>query len=180
MDPLTHIILTRRLIGNRPWGLLATIGPDVPFYLTYPAWVIAQSKAVHALDINEWPEPPGWMLTLHRAFHSLPVAIAGAMAIWVLGGRWPRQELTAWMLHIAVDIPTHSREPWGPHFLWPLSNVTVDGIAWTEIVFKVLRWLVKRRSSIVLTGRDSSAGVRCWAHMPVAMTKDLKDESKGR
>ena len=133
MDLLTHTLLTRKLISRRPCVLLAGIGPDVPWYLTYPIWVIAQRKTRYALTNGEWPDPPRWIETLHHACHSLPVILTGTVIIRMLNGRWPRQMFAAWILHIAVDVPTHSRRFWGPRFLWPLSDVSVDGVPWAEI-----------------------------------------------
>ncbi len=49
------------------------------------------------------------------------------------------QQLAAWLLHIAVDIPTHARHPWGPRFLWPLSNVAVESVSWTDLLFRLRR-----------------------------------------
>jgi len=139
MDPLTHIFLTRRLVGPVPHITIAGIGPDLPFYLTYPAMVISQGGLTHALSTNDWPAPPRWLETLHHAFHSLPVALAGAGLIRMLTGRWPGRELSAWTLHILVDIPTHSRQRWGPQFLWPLSDYAVDGISWIDILQRYVR-----------------------------------------
>lgn len=36
MDPLTHILVTRTLVGREPATQLAGIAADAPFYLTYP------------------------------------------------------------------------------------------------------------------------------------------------
>jgi hypothetical protein len=101
MDLLTHTLLARKLIGKRLGVALAGIGPDIPWYATYPAWVIAQGKARHALASGEWPGPPRWIETLHTLSHSLPGALAGAAIARMVGGRWPRQDLEAWTLHIA-------------------------------------------------------------------------------
>jgi hypothetical protein len=144
MDILTHVLLTRTWVGKQPRVLMAGVASDAPFYLTYPAWVVSRGKAVHAFTTNQWPAAPRWSLTWHRAFHSLPVAIAGAAVMRVLTGRWPRQELAAWVLHIAIDIPTHARDPWAPRFLWPLSSAAVDGVPWAQIGSCAVRWLVER------------------------------------
>jgi hypothetical protein len=138
MDVLTHTWLTRKLIGKQPRVTVAGIGSDVSFYLTYPIWVIAQGKAVQALTTSEWPAPPHWIETLHHAFHSLPIALAGAAVVRAVSGRWPRQELAAWVLHIMVDIPSHSQRFWGPRFLWPLFDIAVDGVPWAEITSRGL------------------------------------------
>jgi len=67
--------------------------------------------------------------------------------IRALSGRWPRQELMVWGLHIIVDIPTHSRQPWGPRFLWPLSHMAVDGIPWAEAALRALDRAIMRRGT---------------------------------
>jgi hypothetical protein len=43
-----------------------------------------------------------------------------------------------------VDIPTHSRQFWGPRFLWPLSDVAVDGVPWAEITSYLLASALRR------------------------------------
>ena len=92
-----------------------------------------------AITTNDWPAPPRWLVTLHHAFHSLPVALAGAGLIRLVTGRWPGRALSAWSLHILVDIPTHARQSWAPQFLWPLSDYAVDGLSWVEILLRYVR-----------------------------------------
>lgn len=40
---------------------------------------------------------------------------------------WP---LLGWLSHILIDIPTHSFSYYATRFLWPISEVRVDGLAW--------------------------------------------------
>ena len=143
MDPLTHLLITRKVIGPDSKVVLAGLAADAPFYLTYPIWLIQQGQIVIAFRKNEWPEAPKWMHTAHNIFHSLPVLLAVTVAIRLVRGRWSREAL-AWGLHIAVDIPTHSRQQWAPQFLWPLSDITVDGVSWTEAILSIVKWLLKR------------------------------------
>lgn len=42
--------------------------------------------------------------------------------IWEMGG---------WLLHILMDIPTHTSSFYPTPFLWPLSSATVSGFAWS-------------------------------------------------
>lgn len=39
-------------------------------------------------------------------------------------------EMLGWLLHILIDIPTHSFSYYATRFLWPLSGYRIDGIAW--------------------------------------------------
>jgi hypothetical protein len=138
MDSLTHLLVTRKLLGTDRDVLIAGIAPDLPFYLTYPPWLIIRGQFIGALKTNEWPEAPIWMYTAHHVAHSFPVVLAFTLASKRRTGHWPRW-CAAWALHILIDIPTHSRKHWGPRFLWPLSDVTVDGISWPELLLGFLR-----------------------------------------
>ena len=134
MDPLTHLLTTRLLIGREPATLLAGIAPDLAFYSTYPLWVLRNGRIRTVLDGRTWPAPPPWMVQLHRAGHSLPVAIGAAMLFRLRRGYWPQRLLGAYLLHLLIDIPTHTRDPWGPRPLWPFSNIAYDGVGWAEML----------------------------------------------
>jgi hypothetical protein len=140
MDPLTHLLVTRKLIDTRRSVVLAGVLPDAPFYLTYPAWVLTHGGFRRAIRQSAWPEPPSWMPLLHHMFHSLPVALLVALGYRLVRGQWPRDVLAAWTLHIAIDLPTHSRRQWAPQFLWPISDITVDGRSWVDVAI----WLVRK------------------------------------
>ncbi len=140
MDPITHLLTTRKLIGSQRTVVLAGLLPDAPFYLTYPTWVLMHGGFRRAIRDKTWPEPPDWMPLLHNVFHSLPVALLVALGYRLVRGHWPRDVLVAWILHIAIDLPTHSRRQWAPQFLWPLSTVSVDGRSWVDLVL----WVVRR------------------------------------
>lgn len=109
MDLMTHILITRKFVNKEPRHILAGMAPDAPFYLTYPAWVASQGKLQDALVTNDWPDPPRWMEEAHHAFHSLPVLAGVALLVRLVTGKWPRNFILAWGLHILIDIPTHSR-----------------------------------------------------------------------
>lgn len=139
MDPLTHIFFTRKFISSKPNVILAGIGSDTPFYLTYPAWVIASGQLHSAIHHNNWPEPPRWLEIAHHALHSIPMLVLLAIGVRLVTNRWPKDTFRAWLLHILIDIPTHSRAQWGPRFLWPFSNFAVDGVSWVDLAFRWVR-----------------------------------------
>lgn len=147
MDPITHIVITRTLVGRSARVVAAGMLADAPFYLTYPVWLIAKGELRRVVAANEWPSPPGWMATLHYAFHSFPMLVCGAVVAWAIYGQWPREEFEAWGLHILIDIPTHSRRRWGPQFLWPLSAFAVDGVSWAEGAASLVAHFIRARRS---------------------------------
>ncbi len=111
---------------------------------------------------------------LYPAGHSLIVflAVFGIAAILL---RRPVFSMLGWLLHILIDIPTHSFRYYATRFLWPLSGYRFDGIAWwtpwlwiatyvalAAVYFLMWRkgWLSWRRSpapmAAVETGRETS------------------------
>ena len=78
-------------------------------------------------------------------------------------------EQLGWLLHILLDIPTHSLSYYATRFLWPVSPFSVDGIAWwrpwfwscTYLALAIVYFLIWRKgwlSAPGFSGRGS--GVR--------------------
>jgi hypothetical protein len=106
MDPLTHFFITRKIVGTDAKIVFAGLFSDLPFYLTYPAWVIRRGVFNKAVKNNDWPEAPKWMLVLHHGFHSLPMVLLASIVSWFLLRTWPRWTI-AWGLHILIYQHTH-------------------------------------------------------------------------
>ena len=146
MDPLSHLIVARALLGTDRAVLVMAVLPDLPFYSTYPLWVARYGLLPTVLEHGIWPEPPRWIVLLHRLSHAIPVAL---LIAWALSHviRHPVQRILAsWLLHILVDIPSHARDPWGPRPLWPFSDCAVDGYGWAEHVSFHLSKIIRRAS----------------------------------
>ena len=65
---------------------------------------------------------------LSVASHSL-VVWAIVFCVLLAFRRWWREWL-AWLLHILVDFPTHSRESYPTPALWSLSDWPFNGVTW--------------------------------------------------
>lgn len=128
-------------------------------------------------------------LPLYPFAHSLLVFLL-VFALTAILARRIVFEMLGWLLHIAIDIPTHSLRYYATRFLWPLSEFRIDGIAWwtpwfwiatyaaLAAVYLILwrkGWLARARSpwassaerNRFLNGTDSrrGAGVRNWSVM---------------
>jgi len=68
-------------------------------------------------------------LPLYPAGHSLIVFLL-AFGLLSLLARRVVLEMLGWLLHILIDIPTHSLSYYATRFLWPVSDFRIDGIAW--------------------------------------------------
>jgi hypothetical protein len=68
-------------------------------------------------------------LPLYPAGHSLIVFLL-VFGIASILARRLLFEMLGWLLHILIDIPTHSFSYYATRFLWPISDYRIDGIAW--------------------------------------------------
>lgn len=68
-------------------------------------------------------------LPLYPAGHSLIVFLL-VFGIATILARRIVFEMLGWLLHILIDIPTHSFRYYATRFLWPVSEYRIDGIAW--------------------------------------------------
>lgn len=68
-------------------------------------------------------------LPLYPAGHSLIVFLLAFGLVSLLARRIVL-EMLGWLLHILIDIPTHSLSYYATRFLWPVSDFRIDGIAW--------------------------------------------------
>jgi hypothetical protein len=68
-------------------------------------------------------------LPLYPAGHSLVVFLLVFGLVSILARHFVFAML-GWLLHILIDIPTHSLSYYATRFLWPISDYRIDGIAW--------------------------------------------------
>ncbi len=77
---------------------------------------------------------------LYPAAHSLLVFLV-AFGLTTLLARRIVYELLGWLMHILIDIPTHSFSYYATRFLWPVSDFRIDGIAWWTPWFWISTYL---------------------------------------
>ena len=142
MDPLTHILITYRFVGCEPIVLIAGIAADIPFYTTYPIWILRRGELAKALQSAVWPEAPQWMVVPHQMTHSLLILVLVMCFIRLTGRDWPRWAMS-WAVHIVIDIPTHARGQWAPQILWPLSSATWNGVSWVHGAQALVRYIYR-------------------------------------
>lgn len=71
---------------------------------------------------------------LYNISHSLFIFFVIFALLWVIFRR-PVWEMSAWLGHILIDIPTHSYKFYPTPFLWPVSNFRVNGYSWANFNF---------------------------------------------
>ena len=135
------------------WTTFMGVMPDL-FAFTVP-FVIAIYRAVflgvpfvrgpQALDVG------GFDLAayLYQFSHSVVIWALVFVLVWVLSRR-PRWELLGWLLHILIDIPSHSITFYPTPFLFPISEYRFPyGVSWAN------RWymLINYSALLLVWGR---------------------------
>lgn len=77
---------------------------------------------------------------LYNVSHSVVVFIF-IFGIVALIFKKPVWEMAGWLIHILIDIPTHSYQFYPTPFLWPVSGWKFDGFSWGNPWFMFFNYL---------------------------------------
>ena len=130
------------------WFVFWTMFPDL---FSFAPMVVAglSAKLSGATQIRHVHSILG--IGLYSLSHSF-VVFAAAFALVSLVSRRPVWAMLGWALHIAIDIPTHSR--YTTPFLWPVSHYRFTGIGWWERWFIIVNYTALAIVFVVLRIRD--------------------------
>ncbi len=133
------------------WGIV----PDIFSFGILFVWIAGQ-LIFGGLNFYDFPinierpdmEPaPGDTLFIFRltsflysASHSL-VVFAFVFGLAILVFRRYIWEMGGWLIHILIDIPTHSYQFYPTPFLWPVSDWKFDGFSWGNSWFMFFNYL---------------------------------------
>lgn len=143
MDIISHGLWGSLTFGrcNRRNFWLAFLFGIAPDLLSFGLYLIGVWTGF--FDHPDWstgqrPDPsyiPLFVYTLYKYTHSLIIFLLIFLFVWMIR-RVPFWPLAAWGLHILFDIPTHAKEFFPTPFLWPISDVSINGIPWSRpIIF---------------------------------------------
>ena len=151
MDIVSHALwagaaaeVIRRTRGSSAGAFATTVAlgaaPDIGHLIPVLGWSLTQSEPAAVLHqyIAATPgtEPPmPWLVRelshhLHCLFHSIVVLSLLTLLVSRIRPGWT-WILAGWWLHVVLDIPTHSSEYYGVPILYPFSEWSFDGVAWT-------------------------------------------------
>lgn len=84
-----------------------------------------------------------WVYKFYNWTHSLVIwglVFIAAYFIELRNGSFPYY-MFAWLLHVVMDIPTHTKAFFAPQFLTPLSKFCVDGKSWAHPVIMTINYV---------------------------------------
>lgn len=76
-------------------------------------------------------EIPAYVHAMYNVTHSLFIFALAFVIVFLITKKifWP---MFAWLLHILIDIPTHSVRFFATPFLWPFSDYKFNGVGWSH------------------------------------------------
>ena len=113
--------------------------------------------------------PAGHSLIVFLLMFGLTTAVARRIVFEMLG----------WLMHIVIDIPTHSFSYYATRFLWPISDFRIDGIAWwtpwfwaaTYVALVVVYFVMWKKRWLYIAGKVI-AGSPITAHSATTIESD--------
>lgn len=98
---------------------------------------------VNSPDWTTGPPPiesiPAYINTLYNITHSFIIFLIIFILVSLIIKK-PLWVMLAWPLHIFLDIFTHSSDFFPTPFLWPISNYSFNGIAWSHPFIFFTNW----------------------------------------
>ena len=138
---------------NVYWAAFWGVFPDL-FAFGIPFIWTLYNLATGNMSISDWPRPAHDLepvpytnlqplqlaASLYTISHSLVVFIC-VFGFIAIVRRKPPRELFGWLLHIAIDIPTHSYKFFPTPILWPISTWKfLYGISWGHWWFQLINY----------------------------------------
>lgn len=130
------------------WGVF----PDL-FAFTIPITWLFLKIFSGEMSLSDFPAPTGieppaiqqtlwpfqFAANLYNYSHSLVIFFLVFTLIYFLYKR-PVWEMGGWLIHILIDIPTHTYLFYPTPALWPISNWKFDGFSWGQPWFLILNY----------------------------------------
>ncbi len=90
------------------------------------------------------PESASWIASLpphlYQISHSAVIFAVVFLVVWAVRRR-PYLELSGWLLHILIDIPSHTASFYPTPFLWPISNYHfLYGVSWANPTYMIVNY----------------------------------------
>lgn len=162
MDILSHglyggVAFGRNSRRNYLTAFFFGIGPDLfSFGIFFLVRIIGYGQV--SMGKPDIASIPKYVHSLYDFTHSfVPYAVFFAI-LWFLGKKTFAYLTLGWPLHILVDMPVHSLEFFPTPFLWPISDIRIDGIPWSNpyiffpnVIFIVViysYWYLKRKHAV--------------------------------
>lgn len=141
MDIFAHVLWTLIFFYKYKYLRYALIIGILPDLLSWTIYAIYSLIKWAGFGKPILSSIPSWVFTLYGITHSIFVFSLIFLLVWLFIGKIPII-LLPWLIHIIMDIPSHSREFLPTPFLWPFSNWYFPGISWGNPWFMLINYIL--------------------------------------
>lgn len=140
MDIFAHGLWSYAIFHRKKYVWLAVLFGLLPDFLSFGIIFV-----MNLFNGNFQRGPPAisslpeWLFAAYNMTHSFVMFIFVFVLVYLTTKKW-LWALTAWGIHILIDIPTHSTRFFPTPFLWPLSDYVFDGTSLGTPWFMVLNY----------------------------------------
>ena len=141
MDIFAHVLWSFAIFSKRSdvwWAVLFGLLPDLL------SFGILFFMNLFTGNLQRGPPAlstlPKWLFTAYTLTHSLVLFAAVFLLVFLITKSW-YWPLAAWVIHILIDIPTHSAKFFPTPFLGPISNYNFNGISWSTPWFMIINYI---------------------------------------
>ncbi|MDP3765951.1 MAG: hypothetical protein Q8R04_05550 [Nanoarchaeota archaeon] len=140
MDIFAHGLWSYAVFHKKKYVWLATLFGLLPDFLSFGIIFV-----INLLNGNFHRGPPSinslpeWLFAAYNMTHSFVIFLIVFILIYAFTKKW-LWALTAWGLHVLIDIPTHSFRFFPTPFLWPISDYKFNGISWGTPWFMLVNY----------------------------------------
>lgn len=139
MDILSHGLYAGIAFGRKKrrdyitafmFGILPDLLAFGPFFLmAFLGFVPFPFGRIEPPTANVVPQ---YVHSIYNVTHSLVIYLLVFAVLWALGKKSFAKLTFGWPLHILVDMPLHTINFFPTPFLWPISNLHIDGTPWSN------------------------------------------------
>ena len=132
MDTFSHALWGYGLFGYKRYALLAILFGAFPDLISFGALMAMRIiEGTMQFGKPSLESLPSWLYLHYAIGHSFLISLPmiGLVALWRRGIAFA---MLAWPFHIVLDFPFHTKAYFATPIFWPLSDFTVDGIAWSH------------------------------------------------
>ena len=130
MDFVSHTVWGYALFGFRGKPVVAIVSGALPDVISFGPLVVSHMiNGTYRHGPPDLSTIPAWTLTAYDCSHSLLVAslLIALVARCNKGVAWA---MLAWLVHIFLDFPFHTKAYFPTKLFWPLSDFSFDGGSW--------------------------------------------------
>lgn len=140
MDIISHFLWTYALLFKTKYKLKAAIFGVLPDILAFGAYFIYN---IFTLSFHfgkpELSSIPNYVFIVYSFTHSLVIFFAVMFLIYLITKKIYFY-MFGWLVHILIDIPSHTRDFFPTPFLWPISNFHVSGVSWANPIYMIVNY----------------------------------------